>query len=126
MSTFPPSTQELIEAFEDLPEFDERVYYIIDLGRELPAPSPDLHADENLVSGCMSTVWLRMQIPDSSQPVMIEADSDSQIIKGLLVILIAFYHGKNSQQIADSDVGSFLKTLELDQHLSPQRRNGQF
>lgn len=74
----------------------------------------------------MSTVWLRMQIPDSSQPVVIEADSDSQIIKGLLVILIAFYHGKNSQQIVDSDVGSFLKTLELDQHLSPQRRNGLF
>lgn len=121
-----PSAQELIDAFVDMPDFDDRVDYIIDLGRELPKASNELHSESNLVQGCMSTVWLQMEVGDSKQPVRIEADSDSQIIKGLLVILFAFYRGKTAQQIVDSDVSSFLKQLELDQHLSPQRRNGLF
>lgn len=109
-----------------MPDFDDRVDFIIDLGRDLPPASSELHAEQNLVQGCMSTVWLRMRIGDLAQPVDIEADSDSQIIKGLLVILMAFYRNKTAQQIVDSDVSSFLKQLELDQHLSPQRRNGLF
>jgi cysteine desulfuration protein SufE len=121
-----PSLEEIVEAFNDLPDFDERVDYIIDLGRDLPPPSAALHQDEHLVSGCMSTVWMRMTMDRSDEPVEIEADSDSQIIKGLLVILLAFYQGKSTTEIIASDVGSFLKSLELDQHLSPQRRNGLF
>jgi cysteine desulfuration protein SufE len=121
-----PSTKELLEAFTDMPDFDDRVDYLIDLGRELPSASALLHAEQNLVQGCMSTVWLRMEVADPKQSVIIEADSDSQIIRGLLVVLLSFYHSKTAQQIVDSDVSSFLKQLELDQHLSPQRRNGLF
>jgi cysteine desulfuration protein SufE len=121
-----PSIEEIVEAFEDLPEFDERVDYIIDLGRELPTASESLHSPENLVSGCMSTVWLRMNMGRVDEPVTIEADSDSQIIRGLLVILLAFYRDKTPAEIVAIDVGTFLKQLELDQHLSPQRRNGLF
>jgi cysteine desulfuration protein SufE len=121
-----PSTKELLEAFADMPDFDDRVDYLIDLGRELPSASALLHAEQNLVQGCMSTVWLRMEVADPNRSVTIEADSDSQIIKGLLVVLLSFYRSKTAQQIVDSDVSSFLKQLELDQHLSPQRRNGLF
>ncbi len=121
-----PTIQELIEAFADLPDFDDRVDYIIDLGRDLPAADEGLQADQNLVQGCMSTVWLRMDVPSPTEPVSIDADSDSQIIKGLLVILLAFYRNQTAEQIVASDVSAFLKQLELDQHLSPQRRNGLF
>ena len=37
MTNFPPTVEELLETFEDLPEWDERYDFIIDLGRELPA-----------------------------------------------------------------------------------------
>lgn len=123
---FPPSVEEIFVDFDDLPDFDDRVDYIIDLGRQLPVSNDELHASENLVSGCMSVVWLRMKTAGADEPVAIEADSDSQIIKGLLVILLAFYRDKTPSQIVESDVGSYLKRLELDQHLSPQRRNGLF
>ena len=39
---------------------------------------------------------------------------------------MAFYTGKSSAEIIDSNVGDYLKQLGLDQHLSPQRRNGLF
>lgn len=126
MSTFPPTVAELIETFDDLVDFEEQIDFIIDLGRELPAGDEKLHTPDNTVGGCMSTVWLKMDIASANQPVQIQADSDSQIIKGLLVVLMSFYHNQTPAQIIESDVSGFLKRLELDQHLSPQRRNGLF
>jgi len=127
MSDFPPSTEELIETFEDLQEWDERYDFMIDLGRELPALPAELQTEENIVEGCMSTVWLVTGLPDGvGQPMEIQADSDSIIVKGLIVILLAFYSRQTSAEIVDSNVGEFLRQLGLDQHLSPQRRNGLF
>ena len=127
MSDFPPSTEELIETFEDLQEWDERYDFMIDLGRELPALPAELQTEENIVEGCMSTVWLVTGLPGGvDQPMAIQADSDSIIVKGLIVILLAFYSRQTSAEIVDSNVGEFLKQLGLDQHLSPQRRYGLF
>ncbi len=128
MTEFPPTVEELLETFEDLPEWDERYDFIIDLGRELPESDEELQAPENIVEGCMSTVWLSMKLSSDSPsaPLEIRADSDSLIVKGLIVVLLAFYAGKSAAEIRDSNVGDYLKQLGLDQHLSPQRRNGLF
>ena len=66
------------------------------------------------------------EIPSADQPVIIHADSDSLIVKGLIAVLLAFYHGKTARQIVDADVSDYLTSLGLNQHLSPQRRNGLF
>lgn len=127
MSDFPPSTEELIETFEDLQDWDERYDFMIDLGRELPVFPVELQTEENIVEGCMSTVWLVTRPPEGAdKPIAIQADSDSIIVKGLIVILLAYYSQQTSAEIVDSNVGEFLKQLGLDQHLSPQRRNGLF
>ena len=47
--SFPPTTDELLEAFEDIQEWDERYDYIIDLGRELPELPAELQTKENIV-----------------------------------------------------------------------------
>ncbi len=126
MSDFPPTTDELLETFEDLQEWDERYDFIIDLGRELPKPSPKLQQQENIVEGCMSTVWMTVDAPEPSAAVEIKADSDSIIVKGLIAVLLSFYHGMTASEIVESDVSDYLKQLGLNQHLSPQRRNGLF
>ncbi len=127
MSDFPPTTDELLETFEDLQEWDDRYDFIIDLGRELPVFPVRLQTEENIVEGCMSTVWLVANVADrSDQPVEIQADSDSIIVKGLIVILLAYFAGMTASQILESDVSGFLTKLGLNQHLSPQRRNGLF
>lgn len=126
MADFPPTTDELIETFEDLKEWDERYDFIIDLGRELPDFPAELQTNDYIVEGCMSTVWLATHVAQPSGIVEIQADSDSIIVKGLIVILMAFYSGKTADEIVASDVSEFLSKLELNQHLSSQRRNGLF
>lgn len=128
MSEFPPTVEELFETFEDLEEWDERYDFIIDLGRELPPIAPELQTEDNVVKGCMSTVWMVTDVEseNDSEVLKIQADSDSIIVKGLIVLLLAFYNNKSPAEVAAADVESYLATLGLNQHLSPQRRNGLF
>ena len=125
MSDFPPSVEELFETFEDLQQWDERYDFIIDLGRELPKLPEKYQVKENVVDGCMSLVWLATEKNDDSS-IKIFADSDSIIVKGLIVLILSFYHGKTAEEIVSADVEGYLAKLGLDQHLSPQRRNGLF
>lgn len=128
-STFPPEQAELLETFEELEDWEERYGFLLDLGRELPALPPEHQIEANKVSGCMSTVWLAMDPrPNSTaqgdQPITIHADSDSLIVKGLIVILLSLYQGKTPPEAIAIDPAEFFSTLGLNQHLSPNRRNG--
>jgi cysteine desulfuration protein SufE len=128
MSNFPPTTAELFETFEDLEEWDERYDFIIDLGRELPPLPTELQTEDNIVKGCMSTVWVVTDVEGEGDEgkLNIQADSDSIIVKGLIVLLLSFYNNMSPQEVAAADVESYLGKLGLNQHLSPQRRNGLF
>jgi cysteine desulfuration protein SufE len=126
MTDFPPTTDELIETFDDLLDWDERYDFIIDLGRELPEFPAELQTKDNIVEGCMSTVWLATKVTEPDGVVEIKADSDSIIVKGLIAVLLSFYSGKTAGEIVKSDVSGYLTQLGLNQHLSPQRRNGLF
>ena len=125
MTNFPPTVEELIEEFSELEDWDERYDLIIDFGRELPALPTELQSENNIVKGCMSSVWMVTQVSeDETKTIQIQADSDSIIVKGLIVILLAHYSGKTANQILESDAIELFEKLGLNQHLSPQRRNG--
>ena len=127
MANFPPTVDELISEFQEMEDWDERYDYIIDLGRELPALDACLQTEENIVQGCMSTVWLATEVhQNETQNIDIQADSDSIIVKGLIVILLSHYSGKPATEIVQSDALGLFEELGLNQHLSPQRRNGLF
>lgn len=123
----PPTVDELLEEFQEMEDWDERFDYLVDLGRELPELSAEFQTEEHLVKGCMSTVWLVTQSPDSDpDKIMISADSDSLIVKGLIVVLMSYYSGLTAREILDKDAKELFTQLGLSSHLSPQRRNGLF
>jgi cysteine desulfuration protein SufE len=126
MPNFPPTISEITEEFQELEDWDERYDLIIDLGRELPKFPDQLQTDENIVQGCMSTVWMatRVSSEDNEKRIEILADSDSIIVKGLIVLLMSFYSGRPAAEIVQKDAEEFFSQLGLNQHLSPQRRNG--
>lgn len=123
---FPPTTDELIETFDELENWDERYDYLIDLGKEMPAHDVELYEDQNKVSGCMSTVWLTLAVDPATERVLIKADSDSLIVKGLIVVLLSAMDAKTAKQILETEFESLFNKLGLDQHLSANRRNGLF
>lgn len=117
-------TDELIENFSFLEDWEQRYSYLIELGKELPSmDEADKNADTK-VEGCMSQVWLKTSV-DGGVLTFI-ADSDAHIVRGLIAVLGVILSGKTPSVILETDVDAIFKKLGLDSHLSPTRRNGFF
>lgn len=118
------SLQDLAESFALFTDWEDRYRYLIDLGKRLPEMDNALKTDENMVRGCTSKVWLVAE--SDGKKLNFKADSDAQIIRGLIYVLDLAYQGKTLQEIATLDIDRAFRDLGLDRHLSPNRRNGFF
>ena len=54
----------------------------------------------------------------------ISGDSDAHIVKGLIALLFMMYSGKTAEEILSTDLEGLFERLDLEQHLSVNRRNG--
>jgi cysteine desulfurase/selenocysteine lyase len=118
---------ELIEVFDFLGDWNERYQYVISLGDKLPYMPPELKIPPNRVLGCQSTVHLfARKRPETDDSLDFIADSDADIVRGLIGILEKLFAGQSGREILAFDMESFFKRLDLDQHLSMGRRNGLF
>lgn len=114
--------EDIAEAFELIDDWEERYRYVIELGREM-TPYPDaLRTDATRVEGCASKVWLALGERDGR--LELRGDSDAHIVRGLVAILVAFFGGRRLAEVPALDVEGYLKRLQLDDHLTPQRSNG--
>jgi len=113
---------DIVEAFELIDDWEERYRYVIEFGRSLPDFPDALKTPATKVEGCVSQVWLRISERDGRLELV--GDSDAMIVRGLVAILIAYYSGRPVEDVPCLDVHGFLRQLELDDHLTPQRSNG--
>lgn len=112
---------EIVEDFSFLPQWDERYTYLIELGQALE-PLPDqFRTEENIVRGCQSTVWLQRECQDGK--LLLRADSDSLIVRGLAALLLKVFSGQPAEEVLRTDLFFFDQT-GLNKHLSSQRSNG--
>jgi cysteine desulfurase/selenocysteine lyase len=77
------------------------------------------------VHGCQSTVHIAARLrPDSDDIIEFLADSDANIVRGLIALLQQIYSGQSAAAILAFDIEAFLGEIGLDQNLSMSRRNG--
>ena len=115
----------IMQNFDILTDWEDRYRYIIELGRKLPPFDEEYKIEANLVRGCVSQVWLVTDVREGDPPVIeFRADSDAQIVKGLVAILLSLYSGKTAREILTADIRSIFEKLELAKHLSINRANG--
>ncbi|GGA76107.1 cysteine desufuration protein SufE [Nitratireductor aestuarii] len=111
--------------FAFLDDWQERYRYIIELGNDLPAYPEEARDEQHKVRGCVSQVWLHTTIGDGSDPEMkFLGDSDAHIVRGLVAIMLALFSGQRASQIMKIDAEETLRSLGLNEHLTPQRSNG--
>lgn len=115
---------EIIEDFELFDDWEQRYAYLIDLGKTLKPMDEALKTEENFVKGCTSQVW--MVLNDEDGKIFLMADSDALIVKGLIGLLIKIYSGQTLHEAQAIDMEDAFTKLGLDEHLSPNRRNGFF
>ena len=116
------SLDEIRDTFELLDDWEARYRYVIELGRALPHLPEDAKRPENIVHGCQSQVWIRHR--QEGTRLIFELDSDAQIVRGLIAIVLAALNGKTAKELLAFDIDALFDALELNRHLSPTRGNG--
>ena len=122
----PPSIDavlaELVEEFDLLGDWEGRIEYVIELGKDLaPLPEPD-RTEANKVPGCAAQVWLAVR--RDGDRLRFLADSDSALSKGNIALLLRLYSGRTPAEILGFDARAGLDRLGLPSALTRQRANG--
>lgn len=117
--------EDIAEAFEFFDEWEDRYAFLIELGKKLPPFREEWRRDEYRVRGCTSKVWLVIEKQQDGKS-HISADSDADIVRGLIYLLLLVYQDKTPEEIRAYDIEATFATLGLDKHLFPSRRNGFF
>ena len=113
--------EEIIDEFTIFDNWMDRYNYLIDLSKDLPVIDPKYKANENLIKGCQSRVWLNGELTDGK--VVFSADSDAIITKGIIALLIRVLSNRSPEEILNSDL-YFIDKIGLKENLSPTRANG--
>ena len=112
---------EVIDEFSDFDDWMDRYQLLIDLGNELDALDDKYKTQDNLSDGCQSRVWVQCDLIDGR--MVLTADSDALIVKGIIALLIKVLSGHTPKEILDTDL-YFIDRIGLRDHLSPTRSNG--
>ena len=122
MSTIKEVQDEIISEFEILGEDKEStIFYIMELGGNLKAFPESERKEENIIKGCQSKVWLIADEKDGK--VQFQADSNTDITKGLISLLIRVLNNRRPDEIIHADL-DFIQKIGMGGIIGSQRSNG--
>jgi len=113
---------EIIEEFDFIGnDFENRVVYIMELGKKLDPLDEADRIDENIIKGCQSKVWLTARFNNGL--VEYHADSNTDITKGLVSMLLRVINHQTPDDIVNADL-YFIEKIGMNQVIGSQRSNG--
>ena len=114
--------EQIIDEFSVLSEdLEMAALFIMELGQKLPKMEESEIIDQNLVKGCQSKVWLTAMIED--EKIFYNADSNAEITKGLVSLLIRIFSGQKADDIINADL-YFIEKIGMNRFIGTQRSNG--
>ncbi|MGL5291731.1 MAG: SufE family protein [Vibrionaceae bacterium] len=114
--------QQIITSLQACQSWEEKLRFIIALGKSLPSLSLSERECAQQVVGCENTIWLTWQF-DNNQ-LKIQVDSDARVVKGLLALLLAPLEGLSAKEIVAFNFDAYLERLALTRSLSLSKING--
>lgn len=114
--------REIIDEFSILGDDREStIFYIMELGDKLPDFPDAEKVEENIIKGCQSKVWLITRM--EGDKVLFLADSNTDITKGLISLLIRVLSGRRAEEILQADL-YFIEKIGMGNIIGSQRSNG--
>jgi len=118
----PAPLAKIVQAFQMVPDPMARYKQLLFYATRLKPLAKDLQVEENKVQGCVSQVWVVATLGEGDV-VTFEAESDSQLTKGLAALLVEGLSGCTVQEVVRVQP-EFVEQLGLKQSLTPSRNNG--
>jgi cysteine desulfuration protein SufE len=123
MNTFQYKLKELKELFEIFEDPKDKFIQLMDMAKESTIYKKSDRNEKNKITGCTSQAWVVVK-KNNNDTFSISADSDSQIVKGLLSILEIIFQNQRSKDILSMSSDEILAFIGLDGSVSSQRTNG--
>ena len=107
-------------------EGQDKLVYLIDLGKKIDQIDSKDKVDKNKVNACTSQTWIKLE---NNKFVTLKADSESAIVKGLLRILQIGFNNSEKKGIIDfidefDEPIKIFEWLNIGPTISSQRQNG--
>jgi cysteine desulfuration protein SufE len=113
---------EIIEEFNILGDDREStIFYIMELGNKLPPLPEEYKIPDNIIKGCQSKVWLTTGL--NGDKINFRADSNTEITKGLISLLIRVLSDQKADEIFNADL-YFIEKIGMGRLIGSQRSNG--
>lgn len=123
--TIEEAAEELVEEFLLFDDAHSKTELLMEMGDTLPDTFAPLKTLTTPVPGCMSEVYLiGRPVPDSPNKFEFVADSNAQIVRGLISLLQALYSGQLARDVLEFDIERLFRKIGLDHFVSSQRRSG--
>jgi cysteine desulfuration protein SufE len=119
--TINEAQDKIIAEFSNFADWIDKCEYLIELGKNHTITDTKFKVEEYVLPGCQSQVWIYPEVKDNLLSFLV--DSDSVIIKGILVLLLRVLNNKLPKDIAQADL-YFVKAIGLSTNLSPTRAIG--
>lgn len=114
--------EEIVSEFEVLGDDREStIFYIMELGGSLDTFPESERKEENIIKGCQSKVWLIADEVDGK--VHYQADSNTDITKGLISLLIRVLDKQKPEAILNANL-DFIDRIGMGNIIGSQRSNG--
>ena len=102
-------------------DMESTLFYLMDLGKKLPTMPEEHKTEEFIVKGCQSKVWVYPVFTDGK--VHFEADSNTEITKGLVYLLWSIWNNQTPQEILNTEL-FFIDKIGMGRMIGSQRSNG--
>ena len=109
------------EDFELFPTNDDKIEYVLDLGKNQTPLSINEKNENSFIKGCSSNAWL---IADYEAPIIVfRGEGESMMAKGMMTILLDIFNNRTPDEILEFDP-ALLDTMGITELLSPVRQQG--
>lgn len=115
----------LSQKFTQIRSWEAKYRELLKISRDFPVIPGALCLPELLISECESKVWLFMY-RDELGKFHFAIESDSRIVKSLLIVLLGAVNHESANRILQFDVVAYFKMLGFDRQMTPSRSNGIF
>lgn len=120
-AALPASLARIVERFARHSDPKRRYEQLIWYAKKLPEFPESGKLPENKVQGCVSQVYVTSKLNDGK--VFYQGDSDSQLVKGLVALLVEGLSGLPPEEILQV-TPDFIQDTGLNVSLTPSRANG--
>ncbi|OCQ91095.1 cysteine desufuration protein SufE [Oscillatoriales cyanobacterium USR001] len=120
-SFLPDALARIVERFQRHSDPKRRYEQLLWYAKRVPEFPESDKLPENKVSGCVSQVYITAQLTDGK--VSFQGDSDAQLVKGLVGLLIEGLSGLTPTEISKVSP-DFIQDTGLNVSLTPSRANG--